>query len=143
MTEAQLAAFNELAAAAKQEDEAQRAYEETNTALELASAVLDGARIERHRAQEKSFSVGSTPESGPGSGLKPDSAHWLLPEPALRQPDENCPNPVIAPGCIGMSAGHEKSVSRAIRLWRSPDVDCKKWCGPTFQCSFKPAVPLP
>ncbi|ODS47663.1 MAG: hypothetical protein BEH78_12680 [Pseudomonas sp. BDAL1] len=65
MTEAQLAAFNELAAAAKQEDEAQRAYEETNTALELASAVLDGARIERHRAQEKVFQSARLPNQVP------------------------------------------------------------------------------
>ncbi|PYD05913.1 hypothetical protein DND90_21460 [Pseudomonas syringae pv. maculicola] len=26
----------------------------------------------------------------------------------------------IERGCIGMSAGHEKSISRAIRLWRIP-----------------------
>ncbi len=53
MTEAQLAAFNELAAAAKQEDEAQRAYEQASTALELALTALSGARVERFRAQEK------------------------------------------------------------------------------------------
>lgn len=52
MTEAQLAAFNELAAAAKQEDEAQRAYEQASTALELAITALGGARGERYRAQE-------------------------------------------------------------------------------------------
>ncbi|MFW3164006.1 hypothetical protein WBQ28_05695 [Pseudomonas syringae pv. syringae] len=53
MTEAQLAAFNELAAAAKQEDEVQRAYEEASTALELALTALGEARVERSRAQEK------------------------------------------------------------------------------------------
>lgn len=52
MTEAQLAAFNELAAAAKQEDEAQRAYEQASTALELALTALGGARVDRSRAQE-------------------------------------------------------------------------------------------
>ncbi|MDF7792900.1 hypothetical protein [Pseudomonas syringae] len=64
MTEAQLAAFNELAAAAKQEDEAQRAYEEASTALELALTALGGARVERSRAQEKLLqSARSTNES--------------------------------------------------------------------------------
>ncbi|KKY51480.1 hypothetical protein AAY86_18505 [Pseudomonas amygdali pv. tabaci str. ATCC 11528] len=53
MTEAQLAAFNELAAAAKQEDEAQRAYEQASTTLELALTALSGARVERSKAQEK------------------------------------------------------------------------------------------
>ncbi len=65
MTEAQLAAFNELAAAAKQEDEAQRAYGEANTALELASAVLVGARSERHRAHEKVLQSARLPNQSP------------------------------------------------------------------------------
>ncbi|RMV94183.1 hypothetical protein ALP01_00353 [Pseudomonas caricapapayae] len=65
MTEAQLAAFNELAAAAKQEDEAQRAYEEANSALELASAVLVGARSERYRAHEKVLQSARLPNQSP------------------------------------------------------------------------------
>jgi len=24
-----------------------------------------------------------------------------------------------------------------------PDADCKKWCGPTFQCSFKVVTACP
>ncbi|WP_122408137.1 hypothetical protein [Pseudomonas viridiflava] len=64
MTEAQLAAFNELSAAAKKEDEAQRAYEEASTALELAITALGGARVDRSKAQEKLLqSARSTNES--------------------------------------------------------------------------------
>ncbi|WP_460384607.1 hypothetical protein [Pseudomonas amygdali] len=65
MTEAQLAAFNELAAAAKQEDEAQRAYEEASTALELALTALGGARVERSRAQEKLLQLARSTDEKP------------------------------------------------------------------------------
>lgn len=65
MTEAQLAAFNDLAAAAKQEDEAQRVYEQASTALELALTALSGARVERSRAQEKLLQLARSTDENP------------------------------------------------------------------------------